>query len=123
MDKKKRLNEKGVFSFYLIWLVMLVILIILFAFTVPVALNISSKMYTAGESQIDKALESINKVQDANVKTSLTNLVTDAKDAQITNVDIMSNLIMYSPFIIMGLIAAIIFLAARQSVEAERGLI
>lgn len=114
-------NQRGVLTFWFIFTFLIITLVVLFAFTLPVSLNVQTKMYEAGEDQLNDALITANSIEDSNAKSLILGVVNDAKGAQEENIEIVGFLIQYGWVFILIIVSAISYLWARSFVETQQG--
>lgn len=110
-------DERGFIAYAVIFFVLLVFLIFMFAFIIPVSLNINTKMYVSGEDQLNDALDSISQIQDENVQADLNATVLAARDGSIEGVGVLAFFIQYSWIFIVVVIVFVVVMLAQQNVQ------
>lgn len=112
------MNNKGVFSFAFSFLVIGVILLTLFALIIPILLNYNSSVWPKAEKQMLDANDSLNEIQNAEVKAIAIDGLSEAYNTIPTQNDVLALFFQYGWLIIIVVVAVVWFIFARQTVEA-----
>lgn len=113
------MDDKGQISYVFVFLFVAVLLLVIFAVLSPLMQNFSTQTYLAGEMLITDANEYVENIQDDGVKASLLQTFQAQKEATPTNIEILGLFFQYGWLVIILAILAIIFIAARKTVERE----
>ena len=118
VNKKKFLNQRGVFSYWLVFIVLAIILLALFAFTIPLLQTIDAEFYKAAGPLMDKQQLVIDGISDANVKASMQANLDSQRQSIPNQIEVLSVFFQYGWLIIILVVVAVIFLLSRRNVEA-----
>lgn len=117
MFKKRSMNKKGVVTFYLVFIIIAIIVIVLTAFVAPLGAEISTRFYVAGGNILNRANATIANISDVAIRTQIQDTFISAQAAQQNNIEVGAALFQYSWIIVLILVATVIFLLARRTVE------
>lgn len=118
MKKKGILgDQRGVVSYLLLWVYVMAIVIIFFAFSVPFSIEFNTSLYRSAENSFDRAETAANQIQDANIRTSVLQSITDSQDVITSNTENLSKYFQYSWIMIPIIITLIFFIITRRAVE------
>lgn len=112
-------DKRGTMGFFIVFVVVAVLMTILFAFGIPLLISINTEFYKAGEELINESLTEINQIQDQTIKDELNKALTDAKTATSNNIGILSWFYQYSWVFVVIVVALVIFMLARTTVETQ----
>lgn len=115
MGKKKKASV----GYFIVFIFLSLILLILFAFGVPLMINMETSLYTAGEIALDDAQDWINKINDTTVKAQIQDTLDSSKSSIPDQIDVLGFFYQYAWLIIIVVILFIIFMQTRQTVETE----
>jgi len=96
-----------------------VLLTILFAFGIPLLININTELYKAGENLIGDTLSELENIQNSTIKQELSEALTNAKTSTLHNISVLSWFYQYSWVFIIIIVAMVIFMLARSTVEVQ----
>lgn len=116
---KKKLNEKGSISYFMVFVVLAVILLVLFAVAIPFLQAFNIALYEAGEDILIDANKTVQQLENEEIKAALEGALGQQVTSIETQVDILGTFFKYGWIIIILVIVLVIFLASRQAVEAE----
>jgi predicted PurR-regulated permease PerM len=121
LKKKRSLirDNHASLAFAIAFFFLAAILIFFFAVGIPMLININVEFYAAGEDVLDSSLNVIDTIQDSSVKSQLQSSVQAAKDATTDNVDILSFFFQYGWIFLIVIVAMVMFMKARQSIETD----
>lgn len=114
----KKLNERGSFSYFFIFVIAAIILVFFFALIVPLMVTWNTTLYEASEGMLEDSLAVAGDINDPGVSAAFTSSITAASDSLEDQVDILSVFFRYSWLIIIFIAALVIFLFARMQVES-----
>ena len=120
---KLRRDQKGVVSYFLVFVLMASILLFLFAVAIPIMLNMNTAFYNLGEDILDGTQYHIDTIEDEEVKGSINDTIADAKAAVVENQTILSSLFQYGWLFVLLIVSFVVFISARRSVEMSRDII
>ncbi len=110
-------------SIYITTMIALITIVVIAAIIAPMGARINTEFYAAGEQIFLDANESLQGIQDENVKARLQATFDAAFAAQENNIEVNANIFQYGwvyAIIITGIIA---FLLSRQLVETRGGFV
>jgi len=111
------MNKKGNMVLVFVFLALSVLIITITAVIAPMGATFATKMYIAGEDILNRSDSDIAAIQDDDVRTAVTDVFTEAKGAQQTNIEVSTDMYQYSWVILLVLVAVVLFLLGRQLVE------
>jgi predicted PurR-regulated permease PerM len=111
-------DERGQFSYGLIFIVIFISLLIFFAIVFPFLSSFTVNMYSGISPIVGQAKVVAGTIQDTNISNSFTNALNAQTDNVQTNVDILSSLVQYSGIIIIIIVLLGVYLLSRRNVEA-----
>lgn len=114
---KKKLNQKGSISFFIVFVALAVILLILFAAVIPLLIAFDTALYEGAEDIILDANKTAGNIQNAEIKASLQSSLQASTDTIPTQIDIMSNFFQYGWILVIVVIVLVLFMISRQTVE------
>jgi len=114
-------NKKGVVSIYLTFMIVSIIIVLIAAAFAPMGVLFNTKMFEAGEDILLRANDSIENIQDPNVKASVTENIGQAIEAADNNIEVNSDIFQYGWILVIGMAALVIFLFTRRLVETSGG--
>jgi len=115
---QKKLNEKGSFSYFFVFVVSAIILLFFFALMTPLLMTWNTSIYEASEGLFEDSLTTANDINDSTVKAAFINSTNAASSSITDQTDILSVFFQYAWIIVVFISALIIFLFARQQVES-----
>ncbi len=118
---KKILNQKGVISFAVIYLLVIILILFLFLFIVPFSITFNTKLMAGASTMLESAHQDVNNVEDVNVRASLNNSLTDATDTITESTENLSIYFQFAWVRVPIIITMIFFVFTRTNVE--RGLV
>jgi len=120
-NKKKKMNKKGQVVIYIVFIVSALFITVIAAFFAPMGVRFNSEMYAAGEKLMLESNETIQKIQDAEIKAELQGTMDNALGSTQNNIDVLASLYQYGWILVIGASALILFLFTRQLVEFRQG--
>lgn len=102
--------KKGVFAFTFVFIIVIMFLLVTFSILIPLALQINTELHNVGEYIVEQ-------INVSSYPNETMELIQTAKSSFATSANILSYLIQYSWLIIIIVVALIIFIMARTSVE------
>jgi len=115
------MNKKAQVTMYVVWFMAAIIILLVAALGAPMGVLFNSELYAAGEQILIDANSSIQNIQNDSVRTSVTDMVTQALDAQENNIEVNANLFQYSWVFVLILSGIVVFLFTRRTVEFGQG--
>lgn len=115
------MKKKAQVTQYIVWFILAILIITITAVLAPMGVLFNTKMYTEGESILNRALPDINAISDSSVRTSVNDTVQAALAAGENNIEVNSNLFQYSWIFVLVLTAIFIFMQTRILVEFRTG--
>lgn len=117
--KKKTRPRKGVVAYFLVFVLLSIVTLFLFAFAIPLSINITAAFYSAGEDILDGTDTWINKIDNSSVRTEINDTLNNAKDTIPEQIELLTFFFQYSWLIIIIVIVFVIFMMTRTTVEQE----
>lgn len=109
---------KGVISFVFVFIVLAVIASFIFAFSIPFLIGVNTSMFNAGSASLDIAV--VDDIQNAEVRNAINATITSAQESTQEQIETMSFFYRYSWVFIIIIIALVMYLLTRESVETDR---
>lgn len=116
-------SKKGSLSIYITFIFLAVIIIVVAAVMAPFGVLFNTEMYAVGDDIIMDANESISQISDSGVRNSIYDMITSAKEAEINNIEINSNIFQYSWVFVIILTLVVVFLYTRRISEIQQGFL
>ena len=110
-------DERGTLAFFIIFCFLAVILLILFAFGIPLAININTQLYTVGDELIAESSDTIANIQNETIRQQMQDALNSAQQSTADQVELLAWFYQYAWVWILIVIALTIFVYARRSVE------
>jgi hypothetical protein len=114
------MNEKGVFTYIFVFLMISILFILIFVIITPALQTFITKSYSASEILLKDANTTAGGLTNTNIKNTIQNTL----DSQISNtgsqVEILGFFYQNAWIILIFIIAIVLFLLARQSVEVQQ---
>jgi hypothetical protein len=111
-------DKRGSLSFAMIFLFLAIMLTSFFALAVPLMININSHFFEAGQSIIESGISDFD-ISDADVEAAITGTMSDAADSTSDQISILATFYQYAWIIIIAVVAFVIFIVARSTVEVN----
>lgn len=118
----KKMGQKGVISYVLVFAVLFIALGFIFAILYPGLQQFHIALWSANGYILDTSNDLTNNIQDTQLKTAFSSSIQSQKDAITTNTDILGFLSQYAWFFIALIIFVIIFLKIRENVEVNTNI-
>jgi len=115
---KKKMSEKGQFSYAFIFLIMLMGLMFLFMFIIPLLQVFNVGMYAGMESMVDLSLKTANDINDPTISAELVSTITQQQTNMLASNQVTAALIGFGGIFIVLLVAVVFFLLSRRNVQA-----
>ena len=119
MNFKKKLNEHGSVSFFIVFVTLSIVLLVLFALVIPLLTAINIEFFAAAEKILLDANATAAGFENEQIKAQLQESLGAQADSITTQVDILGTFFQYGWIIIIFAVLLVIFLATRETVEAE----
>ena len=111
-------DERGSFSYFMVFIMLAVILVFLFAIGIPMLTQINSEFYKAGEPMLDTAYENAMLVEDADVQAAMLSNIDGQRQSIPDQVEVLSIFFQYGWLIIILVIVMVLFMSSRRSIES-----
>jgi hypothetical protein len=118
MKYKKKLNQRGQFSYVFILLIIFISLLVVFAVVAPIMTNMSVAFYSATQPLQNSTTAIINTFEDANMRSIALADIQSQKDMQALNIQTLTTMATYGGIIIVIAVVLVFFLLARRNVES-----
>jgi len=120
MQKRNELlnDERGSFSYFMIFVLLAVMLVFLFAIGIPLLTQINTEFYNAGEPMLDEAYDNAMQVEDADVRAAMLSNIDGQRNSIPDQIEVLSVFFQYGWLIIIVVIVLILFMASRRSIES-----
>lgn len=105
-----KMSRKGIFAFAFIFFILTIVITITFAILIPLTININSQLYNTGK----EIIENINTTE---YPPELQESFQKAEESFQFSLNIMNYLVRYSWLIAILIIAIVLFIWARMTVE------
>lgn len=116
-------NKLGQVSIYFAFIIVAIIVVLIGAVFGPMGANFSTEMFIAGEGILAQTQDSINQIEDEEIKTRINDTLQTARLSQENNIAVSSDLFKYSWIVILFLTALVSFLFTRRLVETGSGFV
>lgn len=117
MATRKKCKKKGVMALFVVFIIVSVVLLLMFAFATPLLMTITTDLYAAGDDVL--SLANLEGIDDTEIRASVNNSISTAKQATADNVSILSAFYQYSWLIIVVISSLIIYLFSRKLIETS----
>jgi hypothetical protein len=119
--KNKKYLRKGVAGIFVVFVLYSVMLVFLFAVAIPFLMNMNVQFYGAGQQIMTQSniQNTIDNIQDADIKTAIQGTFTSATSSTATNIQILGFFFQYSWLWISLIITLILFMITRKTVETQ----
>lgn len=117
------MNRKAQIGYYLAFVILAIIIITITAILAPMGSLFNTEMYIAGEGILANANQSINNIQDAEIREAIRGSTESAMAATQNNIEVNNNLFQYGWVLVVIIAALMLFLTTRRSVEYGSGFI
>lgn len=114
---KRRNNKKGNISLLLVFFITFLSIALIFGVLAPIGANFNTKLYEAGEDILQDAIDDLDQIDDPEIRASLNETLSGAKNNAINNIEINANLYKYAWIITIGILSIVLFLFTRRNVE------
>jgi predicted PurR-regulated permease PerM len=118
---RKRKNDKGQVTFVFIFLFVAVIILVVTALVAPMMVRFNSVMYAAGDDILAASQDDITGISDPVIRAQINDSINEARDASQTNINVGTDLYQYSWIFMLVLVAIIMYLFSRQTIEYGSG--
>lgn len=116
---KLKHGKKATVTIYIVFFILAIIIIMISAILAPIAVDMNSRFYLAGQDILDTANDSVQSINDATIKASVTDSIDSAFDAGQNNIEINADIFRYAWLMVLGVTALTLFLISRQIVEVS----
>lgn len=116
-----KVNKKATVTIYIVFFILAIIIIMISAIMAPIAVDINSRFYLAGQDILRTSNDSIQDINDATVRASVTDSINSAFNGAQNNIEINADLFRYAWLMVIGVTALTLFLIGRQIVEYSIG--
>lgn len=114
-------GRKGQVALYISLVFVILIIIIIAGLFAPAGSQFATELYVAGEGILIDSNETIQSIQNVDVRNALTDSVNEAQDSAVINIEVANNFYQYSWAIVIFITALVAFLYARRLVEFGQG--
>jgi len=118
MNKSLLKDERGSFSYFMVFVLLAVMLVFLFAFGIPMLTQINSEFYKAGEPMLDTAYANALEVKDADVQAAMLSNIDGQRNSIPDQIEVLSIFFQYGWLIIIIVIVMVLFMSSRRSIES-----
>ena len=118
MEIKLMKDERGSFSYFMVFIMLAVILVFLFAIGIPMLTQINSEFYKAGEPMLDTAYENAMLIEDADVQAAMLSNIEGQRQSIPDQIEVLSIFFQYGWLIIILVIVMVLFMSSRRSIES-----
>jgi hypothetical protein len=115
-------RKKGAVGFFLVFIFFALMLSFLFAFAIPMLIDINTHLYTAGEIALVDAAEWTENIDDAAVKAQIQDTLDSGKDSIPDQIEILGFFYQYSWLVIIVAVLFVVFMYTRMTVETSAGI-
>lgn len=115
------MNRRAQLGMYIVWFFVASIIVVTAAVLVPAGVRFNTALYAAGEGILEDSASSINSIRDADVRASINASVVQAKQATTDNIDVLTAIYEYGPYIVLIISGLMFFLYSRRVVEYGQG--
>ena len=112
------INQKGSFSYFMVFIVLAVMLVFLFSIGIPLLTQINTEFYAAGEPMLDTAYANALEVNDATVQAAMLSNIDGQRNSLPDQIEVLSVFFQYGWLIIIVVIVLVLFMASRRSIES-----
>lgn len=116
-------NNRAQVSIYFAFIIVAIIVVFIGAFFAPLGARFSTEMFKAGEDILATSQDSIQSIEDEEIKERITDTLQTARLSQESNIAVSSDLFKYSWIVILFLTALVSFLFTRRLVETGSGFV
>jgi len=117
------MRKKAQVSMYVSWFFVSALIIAIAAVLAPAGIRFNTELYSAGEDILENSFDSIEGIQDENVRTAVNASVVEAQQATTDNIDILGAMYQYGWVVVLVISGIIFFLYSRRIVEYQQGFI
>lgn len=117
------MNKKAQVSIYIAFMISAIFIVLVAAVFAPMGTLFNTEMYKAGEDILLRTNDSIQGIQDADVKAAVQGHIDEAIAAAETNVEVNADIFKYGWVLVIALTAVVVFLFSRRINEIQGGLI
>jgi predicted PurR-regulated permease PerM len=117
----KKNHKRGQIAIYFVFIILAVFIILITAVFAPMGILFNTEMYRAGENIVLQSQDSINEIQDEEIRNKLISITDQGLAATENNIAVNNSLFQYGWVLIIFLTAIVLFLYTRQTVEFGRG--
>lgn len=118
MKKKKFLeDEKGNITLFFVFVVSTLLLLFIFVIIAPALQKFTTSVYVVGEKIVDSSQSDIQQIQNQEIRNDLNGILQQQLTSTADNAGLMGELYKNSFFIIVFIVAIILFLLSRSMVE------
>jgi len=111
-------DERGSFSYFMVFIMLAVILVFLFAIGIPMLTQINSEFYKAGEPMLDTAYDNAMLIEDADVQAAMLSNIEGQRQSIPDQIEVLSIFFQYGWLIIILVIVMVLFMSSRRSIES-----
>ena len=111
-------EERGQFSYAIIFAILLMGLMFLFMFIVPLLQFFNVGMYNGMETMVDLSLSTANDINDTAIRNELVSTIEQQQTNMLSSNQVLAALIGFGGIFITLLVALVYFLISRRNVQA-----
>lgn len=120
----KKINKRGQAALYIAFIIASIIIIMIAAVVSPIGVDISTKLYAAGEDLLlDTQANTLPDIQNAAIRNSINSTLADATATTQTNIDALTFLYKYGWVLVIVALLLIIFIATRRATEFQNSMV
>ncbi len=112
------MNNRGQVTFYLFFIILAIIIILLVAVMAPFGSLVNTELYEIGEGIMIDANETLQGINDDDVRNRLQANFDTALDSTEDNIKVNNGIFQYGWIIVLVILALFLFLFSRRLVEA-----
>jgi predicted PurR-regulated permease PerM len=114
-------DERGSVSYFIVFVLMVIMLTFLFGVGIPFLQTFTVTIHGATDDLVDGAVDAAQNINDVNARTTILNSLNAQEDALQEQEVVYGSFIQYSIWIVIFLIALVLFMASRRDVEQGIG--
>jgi len=113
-------NKKANITLYLTFIIFAIIIIVVTAVVAPFGVRLNAEAYAMGEKILISTNESIQNINNSDVRLSIQRNINNSLDSIETNLEVNNSLFQYSWLIVIILVGIMLFIFTRSLVELNR---
>jgi len=117
------MSKKGQISFFLIFIFISFIIVAIASVIVPFTRQLNIEAYNIGQGLMNDSILAAGEIQNATLRADIIAVLNESALEKDNNVDIISDTVQYSWVIILFLIAIVLFVVTKLSIELGGGFV